>query len=163
MAASVYSVIVRSLYSSCFKNYSLLKSVEILIMPELVPFLHVWVSGNLWCKNNFQEVSFRNIFFQKTWNIIYHFLNCYLVAPWPTLDHSQGSSLTNSLLITAFLTISTRSSQTALWRGWVPKPGWASSGLWTGSLPILTTMPQPTRRLSSLHMTFLFSQCAANC
>ena len=71
LAASVYSAIAHSLYSSCFKNYSLLKSVEMLIMLELgFFFLHVWVSGNLWCKNNFQEVPFRNIFFQKTSNII---------------------------------------------------------------------------------------------
>ena len=49
LAASVYSVITHGLYSSCFKNYSLLKSVEILIMPELGLFLQMWVSGNLWC------------------------------------------------------------------------------------------------------------------
>ena len=42
LAASVYSVIALSLYSSCFKNYSLLKSVEILIMLELgLFFAHV--------------------------------------------------------------------------------------------------------------------------
>ena len=70
LAASVCNVIAHSLYSSCFKKYYLLKSVEISIMPELRPFLHMWVSGNLWCKNNFQKVSFRNIFFQKTSNII---------------------------------------------------------------------------------------------
>ena len=39
LAASVYSVIAHSLYSSCFKNYSLLKSVEMLIMPELGLFI----------------------------------------------------------------------------------------------------------------------------
>ena len=71
LAAPVYSIIAHSLYYSCFKNYSLLKSVmEILIIPELGIFLYMWVSGNLWCKNNFQEVSFRNILFQKTSNII---------------------------------------------------------------------------------------------
>ena len=39
LEALVYSVIVHSLYSSCFKNYSLLKSVEILIMPDLGIFI----------------------------------------------------------------------------------------------------------------------------
>ena len=114
MAASVYSVIAHSLCSSCFKIFSLLKSVEILIMPQLDPFfLHMWVSENLWCNNNFQGVSFRNIFFQKTSNIIQLFLNYHLAVPWLTLDHSQGSSLTNPMLITAFLTISTRRSYAA--------------------------------------------------
>ena len=28
--------------------------------------------------------------------------NCYLAAPWPTLGHCQGGSLTNPILITAF-------------------------------------------------------------
>ena len=31
------------------------------------------------------------------------FFNCYLAAPRPTLGHSQGGSLTNPMLITAFL------------------------------------------------------------
>ena len=30
------------------------------------------------------------------------FLNCYLAAPRPTLVYSQGDSLTNPMLITAF-------------------------------------------------------------
>ena len=30
------------------------------------------------------------------------FLNCCFAAPWTTLDHSQGNSLTNPMLITAF-------------------------------------------------------------
>ena len=33
------------------------------------------------------------------------FFNCYLAVPWPTLDHSQGDSLTNPMLITAFVHI----------------------------------------------------------
>ena len=31
------------------------------------------------------------------------FLNCYLAVPQPTLGHSQGDSLTNLMLITAFV------------------------------------------------------------
>ena len=31
------------------------------------------------------------------------FLNCYLAAPWPTLSYCSGGSLTNPMLITAFL------------------------------------------------------------
>ena len=31
------------------------------------------------------------------------FFNCYLAAPRPTLGHSQGDSLTNPMLITAYL------------------------------------------------------------
>ena len=42
LAASVYSVIALILYSSCFKNYSLLKSAEILIMLQVgLFFAHV--------------------------------------------------------------------------------------------------------------------------
>ena len=33
------------------------------------------------------------------------FFNCYLAVPWPTLGHSQGHSLTNLMLITAFVHI----------------------------------------------------------
>ena len=33
------------------------------------------------------------------------FFNCYLAAPWPNLGHSQGDSLTNPMLITAFFHI----------------------------------------------------------
>ena len=35
-----------------------------------------------------------------------NFSNCYMAAPQPTLGHSWGSSLTNSMLITAFDTYS---------------------------------------------------------
>ena len=31
------------------------------------------------------------------------FFNCYLAVPQPTLSHSQGDSLTNPMLITAFV------------------------------------------------------------
>ena len=34
--------------------------------------------------------------------LIVFFLNCFLAASRPTLDHSQGESLTNPILITAF-------------------------------------------------------------
>ena len=33
----------------------------------------------------------------------YFFLNCYLTVPQPTFGHSQGDSLTNPMLITAFV------------------------------------------------------------
>ena len=35
----------------------------------------------------------------------FFFLNCYLAVPRPTLGHSQGDSLTNPMLITAFVHI----------------------------------------------------------
>ena len=38
------------------------------------------------------------------------FFNCYLADPRPISGHSQGDRLTNPVLITAFWTISTRSS-----------------------------------------------------
>ena len=38
------------------------------------------------------------------------FFNCYLAAPWLTLGHSQRDSLTNSIVMIEFLTISTRRS-----------------------------------------------------
>ena len=43
-----------------------------------------------------------------------NFFSCYLAAPWQNLSHSQGGSLTNSMFITAFLTISTWRSLWAL-------------------------------------------------
>ena len=33
------------------------------------------------------------------------FLNCYFAVPRPTLGHSQGASLTNPMLITAFVQV----------------------------------------------------------
>ena len=33
------------------------------------------------------------------------FFNCYLAVPRPTLGHSQGDSLTNLMLITAFVQV----------------------------------------------------------
>ena len=36
---------------------------------------------------------------------IFYFFNCYLAVPRPTLDHSQGDSLTNPMLITAFVQV----------------------------------------------------------
>ena len=35
----------------------------------------------------------------------FFFFNCYLAVPRPTLGHSQGDSLTNPMLITAFVHI----------------------------------------------------------
>ena len=77
------------------------------------------------------------------------FFNCYLAAPRPTLGHYRGDSLTHLMLINAFLHL-TQGSPGASWWDWVPKPGRAPSGVWTGNLPILTTTPWPTRRLSPL-------------
>ena len=37
--------------------------------------------------------------------MIFFFFNCYLAVPRPTLGHSQGDSLTNLMLITAFVHI----------------------------------------------------------
>ena len=39
------------------------------------------------------------------------FFNCYLAAPLPTLGHSQGDSLTNLMLITAFVHIQPKGHQ----------------------------------------------------
>ena len=39
---------------------------------------------------------------------IYIFLNCYLAVRRPTLGHSQGGSLTNPMLITAFVQVRTK-------------------------------------------------------
>ena len=72
---------------------------------------------------------------------ILFFFNCYLAVPRPALSHSRGDSLTNPMLITAFCTSSTRRSPGALWWGWVPKPGRAPSGVWTGNLLVLIPMP----------------------
>ena len=44
------------------------------------------------------------LFQQSMWNFFF-FFNCYLVVPRPTLGHSQGDSLTNPMLITAFVHI----------------------------------------------------------
>ena len=37
------------------------------------------------------------------------FFNCYLAVPRPTLGHSQGGSLTNPMLITAFVQVRPKS------------------------------------------------------
>ena len=34
--------------------------------------------------------------------LFFFILNCYLAAPWPTLGHCRGDSLTHPMLITAF-------------------------------------------------------------
>ena len=39
---------------------------------------------------------------QWFWSFFVVFFNCYLAALRPTMDHSQGDSLTNPMLITAF-------------------------------------------------------------
>ena len=43
-------------------------------------------------------------FRKTTCSILRHiqFFDCYLAAPRPTLDHFQGGSLTNPMLITTF-------------------------------------------------------------
>ena len=46
------------------------------------------------------EMSFKSNFFDCTEKGF--FFNCYLAAPLPTLGHSQGDTLTNLMLITAF-------------------------------------------------------------
>ena len=70
---------------------------------------------------------------------------CYLAVAQSTLSHCQGDSLTNPMLITAFLML--------IWTQrlpWVPKPSGARSRTWTGNLsilnvtPWLTTPPPPT-------------------
>ena len=50
-----------------------------------------------WCQKQFLYVM--------CWKIAYrcNFSNCYLAAPWPTLGHFRGASLTHPILITAFL------------------------------------------------------------
>ena len=68
------------------------------------------------------------------------FFNCYLAAPWPTLGHYWGGSLTHPMLIIAFLPIRPEDHWALQW-GWVPKPGWAPSGVWTRNLPILFATP----------------------
>ena len=55
--------------------------------------------------------------------LIYIYINCYLAAPRPTLDHYRGDSLTHPMLITLRFPFSTRGSLGASQRGWVPKPG----------------------------------------
>ena len=39
------------------------------------------------------------------------FFYCYLAVPLPTLGHSQGNSLTNPMLITAFVQVQTEGHQ----------------------------------------------------
>ena len=50
-----------------------------------------------------QEILYRFLFISLKIQDI--FFNCYLAVPQPTLDHSQGDSLTNPMLITAFVHI----------------------------------------------------------
>ena len=77
----------------------------------------------------------------QVWLHIYIYINCYLAAPWPNLGHYQGDSLTNPMSITAFfLSISTWRSEGASQQGWVYKPDWVPSGVWTRTLLILITI-----------------------
>ena len=50
--------------------------------------------------------------YKKNWtpNTQEHFFNCYLTTPGPTLGYFQGERLTSPMLITAFLSNSTRRS-----------------------------------------------------
>ena len=50
---------------------------------------------------NFWEQSKKTL--HQSFN--FFFFKCYLAVPWPTLGHSQGDSLTNPMLITAFVHI----------------------------------------------------------
>ena len=43
--------------------------------------------------------------FSQFLQFFFFFFNCYLAVPQPTLGHSQGDSLTNLMLITAFVHI----------------------------------------------------------
>ena len=79
------------------------------------------------------------MFFTSVFVFVFFLYNCYLAVPRPTLGHSQGD--VNHCVCTSL----TRRSPGASWRGWVPKPGRASSWFWTGNLPILIATPQPTR------------------
>ena len=49
--------------------------------------------------------------------------NCYLAVPRPILGYSQGGSLTNLMLITAFQLFSLKGYRKPCDKGWVPKPG----------------------------------------
>ena len=62
--------------------------------------LHVPAGIYLFKVNN-RNTSSTWFWCQQISHIVLVFFNCYLAAPQSTLDHSQGDSFTNSMLITA--------------------------------------------------------------
>ena len=70
--------------------------------------------------------------------VYYYFFNCYLAVPWPILGHSQGDSLTNLTLITAFVQVRPEGHQEPRNEVGSLSP---AERLGTGNLPILLTTP----------------------
>ena len=72
------------------------KLFPILAQREKKPWEQGWVNHVYLVGTTKDHIfDFHAIFF-------FFFFNCYLADPRPTLGHSQGDSLTNPMLITAF-------------------------------------------------------------
>ena len=65
---------------------------------------------------------------------------CNLAAPQPALGHCWAEKLTNSMLIFAFTYFDLKGTGRASQRGWVTKPSWTQSGVWTENLLILNVI-----------------------
>ena len=75
-------------------------SLKCLLKYFFKKFVHKILQKNLFC---ISRELLLYIYFKGSIYIFWcSFFNCYLAAPRPTLCHSQGVSLTNSMLITAF-------------------------------------------------------------
>ena len=59
-----------------------------------------------------------------------------MTGPRLILGHYIADSVTHPMLITKCIQVSTRRSPWATKQGWVPKPGQASTRVWTRNLPI---------------------------
>ena len=71
-----------------------------------------------------------------------HFFISYLAAPRLTLGHYWGNSLSHLMLITALFSFEWKTTR-SLVADLVPKPGWAPSGVWTGTFQILSQYLNP--------------------
>ena len=83
--------------------------------------------------------KYKNRYFKE--KTITFFFNCYLAVPRPHLGHSEGDSLTNPMLITAFVQVRPEGHREPRNEVGSLKPSRAPGGFWTGNLPILIATP----------------------
>ena len=76
-----------------------------------IKLLCVLSKGNTYCKVSCKLLDYwlQCVFY--FFFIYLFFFNCYLAVPRPTLGHSQGDSLTNPMLITAYVRIRPKGQQ----------------------------------------------------
>ena len=87
----------------CFYNKSLFLYFSLLTLVFPLLLFHFFLVID--CKESWVARNLCNLLFDMhLWDMLFFFFffNCYLAAPWPTLGHYRGDSLTHPMLITAF-------------------------------------------------------------